>query len=62
MWRCAASILADWKGVHDDLLTLMGCKLFQGYYFAKPMPREEFERSLLETNSSAVDENRSNAG
>ena len=45
-----------------DLLTLMGCKLFQGYYFAKPMPREEFERFLLETNSSAGDENRSSAG
>ena len=24
-------------------LTEMGCKLFQGYYFAKPLPREEFE-------------------
>ena len=45
-----------------DLLTLMGCKLFQGYYFAKPMPREEFERFLLETNSSAGDENRSSEG
>lgn len=62
MWRCTASILADRKGVHDDLLTLMGCKLFQGYYFAKPMPREEFERFLLETNSSAGDENRSSTG
>ena len=26
-----------------QLLNRMGCKLFQGYYFAKPMPREEFE-------------------
>ena len=54
------------KGVETkqqfDLLTLMVCKLFQGYYFAKPMPREEFERLLLETNSSAGDENRSSAG
>ncbi|MBR6257887.1 MAG: EAL domain-containing protein [Lachnospiraceae bacterium] len=24
-------------------LTKMGCRLFQGYYFAKPMPVEEFE-------------------
>jgi hypothetical protein len=26
-----------------DILTSMGCKLFQGYYFAKPMPVEEFQ-------------------
>ena len=25
-------------------LSEMGCRLFQGYYFAKPMPREEFEK------------------
>ena len=25
-------------------LSRMGCKLFQGYYFAKPMPVEEFEQ------------------
>ena len=26
-----------------SMLVEMGCRLFQGYYFAKPMPREEFE-------------------
>lgn len=26
-----------------DMLVSMGCKLFQGYYFAKPMPVDEFE-------------------
>ena len=26
-----------------EQLALMGCSLFQGYYFAKPMPTEEFE-------------------
>ncbi|MBR6897637.1 MAG: EAL domain-containing protein [Lachnospiraceae bacterium] len=26
------------------MLTQMGCKLFQGYYFAKPMPVEDFEK------------------
>ena len=26
-----------------SMLVDMGCKLFQGYYFAKPMPVEEFE-------------------
>ena len=28
-----------------DMLTSMGCRMFQGYYFAKPMPLEEFEAS-----------------
>ena len=26
-----------------EILTDMGCTLFQGYYFAKPMPVKEFE-------------------
>ena len=26
-----------------ESLSRMGCRLFQGYYFAKPMPAEEFE-------------------
>ncbi len=26
------------------MLVNMGCQLFQGYYFAKPMPRDEFEK------------------
>ena len=30
-----------------DLLTEMGCQLFQGYYFAKPMAVEDFERTYL---------------
>ena len=29
------------------MLNEMGCKLFQGYYFAKPMPLEEFEDKCL---------------
>ena len=28
-----------------NMLTNMGCHMFQGYYFAKPMPLNEFERS-----------------
>ena len=27
-----------------DMLKKMGCKLFQGYYFSKPIPIEEFEK------------------
>ena len=27
-----------------DSLMEMGCQLYQGYYFAKPMPIEEFEQ------------------
>jgi EAL domain-containing protein (putative c-di-GMP-specific phosphodiesterase class I) len=30
-----------------ELLAKMGCKLFQGYLFAKPMPVEEFEQKFL---------------
>ena len=29
-----------------DSLKEMGCQLYQGYYFAKPMPAEEFEQYL----------------
>ena len=29
-----------------EMLSDMGCKLFQGYYFAKPLPLNEFD-SLL---------------
>lgn len=30
-----------------DMLKEMGCKLFQGYYFSKPVPLEEFEKLPL---------------
>ena len=34
------------------ILSSMGCKLFQGYYFAKPLPVEEFEKKLdIELNN-----------
>ena len=33
------------KAQYDSLME-MGCQLFQGYYFAKPMPLEEFEQYL----------------
>ena len=29
-----------------EQLVKMGCKLFQGYYFAKPMPLEDFEKFI----------------
>ncbi|MBO7703681.1 MAG: EAL domain-containing protein [Solobacterium sp.] len=39
------------EGVETQLqyrmLSDMGCRLFQGYYFAKPMPREDFEQFCL---------------
>ena len=31
-----------------DFLTEIGCDIFQGYYFAKPMPVNEFEKKYLE--------------
>lgn len=30
-----------------ELLSQMGCELFQGYYFAKPMPVEQFEKDYI---------------
>lgn len=30
-----------------DMLVNMGCRLFQGYFFAKPMPVSEFEKTYL---------------
>ena len=34
-------------------LSEMGCKLFQGYYFAKPMPVEEFEEYVFKNRSAS---------
>ncbi|MDE5589599.1 MAG: EAL domain-containing protein, partial [Acetatifactor sp.] len=31
-----------------DFLTDIGCDVFQGYYFAKPMPVSEFEKKYFE--------------
>ena len=36
--------------VQYDGLMEMGCQLYQGYYFAKPMPAEEFEKYLSDNN------------
>ena len=33
-----------------EFLTEMGCDMFQGYFFAKPMPVEEFENTYFTTN------------
>lgn len=30
-----------------DMLTEMGCRMFQGYYFSKPIPLDEFEEKYL---------------
>ncbi len=31
---------------HIDLLTELGCDIVQGYYFAKPMPEDDFDQKL----------------
>ncbi len=36
-----------------DILSDMGCRLFQGYYFAKPMPQDEFERFAFTDSAKA---------
>lgn len=33
-------------------LSNMGCKFFQGYYFSKPLPIEEFERKYIDTTKN----------
>ena len=33
-----------------EALTGMGCQLFQGYYFAKPMPVKDFERQYVDAD------------
>ena len=44
-------ILSLTEGVETEdqyhMLSRMGCKLFQGYYFAKPMPVDQFETMFL---------------
>jgi EAL domain-containing protein (putative c-di-GMP-specific phosphodiesterase class I) len=31
-----------------EILYAMGCKLYQGYYFSKPVPREDFEKQWFD--------------
>ncbi len=37
-----------------DFLTKAGCDVFQGYYFAKPMPEEDFETRVLSNPKTKV--------
>ena len=37
-----------------ELLKRMGCDQVQGYYYAKPMPPEDFRRLLLEDRRRAA--------
>ena len=41
-------LIAEGVETKEQMLTLkeMGCDIVQGYYFAKPMPPEEFESFL----------------
>ena len=50
-------ILSLTEGVEKEeqyrMLSGMGCRLFQGYYFAKPMPLEQFEEQFMADRLSA---------
>ena len=50
------SIISLTEGVETQMqyahLAEMGCRLFQGYFFAKPMPIEEFEQFIKTKNES----------
>jgi EAL domain-containing protein (putative c-di-GMP-specific phosphodiesterase class I) len=37
-----------------EVLTRLGCQEYQGYYFSKPLPAEQFERVLAPPISSSV--------
>lgn len=30
-----------------DMLSAMGCNMYQGYYFSKPIPVDEFENKFM---------------
>ena len=38
-------------------LSQMGCKLFQGYYFSKPIPVEDFEKLVIEKLNEKINKN-----
>ena len=40
-------LVGDSVHVDIDMLKAMGCKLFQGYFFSKPVPLDEFEKLPL---------------
>ena len=48
--RLGITSLTEGVETKEQFATLkeMGCRLFQGYYFARPMPAEEFERYLAD--------------
>ena len=35
------------KNSQLQMLKMMGCKIFQGFYFSRPIPVEEFEDKYL---------------
>ena len=37
-----------------EMLKQMGCDQVQGYYYAKPMPEEDFYRLLLENRGAGI--------
>ena len=38
-----------------DFLATQGCDMIQGYYFAKPMPGEDYEKKMAQTVSEVVE-------
>jgi EAL domain-containing protein (putative c-di-GMP-specific phosphodiesterase class I) len=39
-----------------DFLTEVGCDMVQGYYFARPMPVNEFEEKYLKNQEASGNE------
>ncbi len=43
-------MIAEGVETEQQMLTLkeLGCDIVQGYYFARPMPAEEFEKFIMD--------------
>ena len=37
---------------HAEYLKGLGCRYMQGYFFGRPMPADDFEKTLRQSNSS----------
>ena len=42
-----ATCRAEKRGIDVDFLVKMGCDYFQGYYFARPVSLDEYEKKNL---------------
>ena len=48
--------IAEGVETAEQALTLktMGCDIIQGYYFSRPLPADEFEKTVIEKKPTAL--------